>query len=365
MVLKMKEKIKVMIVDDSASVRTVLGEILNSNPDMELIATASDPIIAERLMKKQWPDVMILDIEMPNKDGVTFLKEIMRYRPTPIVMCSSIAEKDAKVTMEALSAGAVEIITKPKIGLKNFLSESIDMITEAVRSASKSNVKKLKMNIETELKYSPKLSADVILSPAQGKFVAGISDRFVALGASAGGTQATEIVLKALPKNSPGIVIVQHMPEKFTKAYASRLNTVCEVNVKEAENGDIIKTGQVIVAPGSHHMLVKRKGEHYIVEIKDGPPVSRHRPSVDVLFRSVAKIAGKNALGVILTGMGDDGAAGMLEMHNAGAKTVAQDKETCVVFGMPKEAIKLGGVEEVFPLNKIPEAILKFFSTQK
>ena len=358
----MKDKIKVMIVDDSASVRKVVGDIVDSNQDMELIAAATDPIIAMNFLRKQWPDVMILDIEMPRKDGITFLKEIMRDRPTPIIICSSLAEKNAKVTMEALAAGAVEIITKPKVGIKDFLNESVITITDAVRSASNANVKRLKQGKEAKITIDPKLKADVILSPWQGDRISSTSDKFVAIGSSAGGTQAIEAVLQTLPSNSPGIVIVQHMPEKFTAALANRLNSLCNVKVKEANDGDDIKNGCVMIAPGNRHMLVNRKGEHYSVTIKDGPPVSRHRPSVDVLFRSAAKAAGKNALGIILTGMGDDGAAGMLEMHNAGAKTIAQDEKTCVVFGMPKEAINLGGVDEISPLHKIPDAILRFYS---
>lgn len=358
----MNEKIKVMVVDDSASVRKIIGDIVDSNNDMELIAAAPDPIIAMKHLNKQWADVIILDIEMPRKDGITFLKELMRDRPTPVIICSSLAERDAKVTIEALSIGAVEIITKPKVGIKDFLNEAVITITDAVRSAAKANVKILKPEIKPLFKENLKLNADVILPPSQGKKVPVTSDKFVAIGASAGGTQAIDVVLKMLPSNSPGIVIVQHMPEKFTAAFADRLNKNCDIEVKEAKDGDEIRIGCALVAPGSHHMLINRNGKHYNVIIKDGPPVSRHKPSVDVLFRSVAKAAGKNALGIILTGMGDDGAAGMLEMHKTGAETIAQDEKTSVVFGMPKEAINMGGVDKIFPLQKIPESIMQFYN---
>ncbi len=357
----MKDKIKVMIVDDSASVRMVVGEIVDSNPDMEVLTTAPDPIIAERKLEKEWPDVMILDIEMPHKDGVTFLKEIMAKRPTPIIICSSLAERNARVTMEALSAGAVEIITKPKVGIKDFLTNSVTMITDAVRSAYNADLRKLKPKTIPKLVVEPKLSADAVLSPAMGKKAVGDAERIVAIGASAGGTQATEVVLKALPKETLPIVIVQHMPEKFTEAYASRLNNVCDIEVKEAANGDVLEKGHAFIAPGNNHVILEQKGKKYRIQIKEGPLVSRHRPSVDVLFRSVAKVAGKNALGIILTGMGDDGATGMKEMRSSGVKTIAQDEETCLVFGMPKEAIKRGGVDEVLALGRIPASIMRFY----
>lgn len=353
-----EKKIAVTIVDDSASVRKVLTEIINANPDMEVISTAPDPIIADHYLKKRWPDVIILDIEMPRKDGLTYLKEIMNIRPTPVIICSSLAEKDAAITMQALAAGAVEIVTKPKIGIKDFLYESVMQITDAVRSAAHANVKKLRPPVGSE----PKLNADAILTLPATKSGISIRDKIIALGASAGGTQATEAVLKRLPVNLPPILIVQHMPEKFTAAYASRLNNVCNINVKEAVDGEKVVNGQVYVSPGNLHLLLKETGNQYFIQLKDGPPVSRHKPSVDVLFRSFAKSAGKNALGIILTGMGDDGAAGMLEMHNSSIKTIAQDEETCMVFGMPKEAIKRGGVDSVLPLHKIPEAIIDFCS---
>ncbi len=368
------DTIKVMIVDDSASVRMVLKQILNSDPSIEVIATASNPLIAERYMNKDWPDVIVLDIEMPHKDGITYLKEIMAKRPTPVVICSSLTHKNASITIEAMRAGAVEVLAKPKIGVQDYFNETSMMMIDAVKSASQANLKNFKKNIKTpgiesksdtrnrfsSTTIQPKHNADVILSPSQGKPLSIETDKFIAIGASAGGTQAIESVLETLPASVPGIVIVQHMPEKFTEAFAQRLNNICSINVKEAVNNDKIEPGMALVAPGNKHMLVKRNGSSYSVEIKEGPPVSRHRPAVDVLFRSVAKFAGKNALGIILTGMGDDGAAGMTEMHQAGARTIAQNEDTCIVFGMPKEAIARGAVDVVLPLNKIAGEIIDY-----
>ena len=356
------ETIKIHIVDDSASVRKVLGDLLDTDSSLEVIDTSSDPIIAEKKLKKQWPDVFILDIEMPHKDGITFLKEIMATRPTPVVMCSSLTENNTKITMEALSAGAVEIISKPKVGLQNFLYESAMMLVDVIKSAALADVKTLKKTISAKpgLKVSPKLTADALLTPFDGKRVTCKTDKIVTIGASAGGTQALEALLSSLPLNSPGIIIVQHMPEKFTFAFAKRLNNICAIEVKEAEDNDQVKSGRALIAPGNLHLMVIRKGSNYSVITKEGPLVSRHRPAVDVLFRSVAKNGGENVLGVILTGMGDDGAAGMFEMKQAGSRTIAQNEETCVVFGMPKEAIKRGGVDEVLPLEDISGEIIKF-----
>jgi len=365
------KKIRVAIIDDSASVRAVLSQILNADPAIEVLFTASDPVFASRHLAKEWPDVFILDIEMPQKDGLTYLKEIMKVRPTPVVICSSLTEKNAAITMEAMRAGAVEVLTKPRIGLKEFFNESAMMIVDAVKSAAQANIKvlgKASSSLDNnrpayaDKGIPPKLSADVILSPSSGR-VSAKTEKFVAIGASAGGTQAIEAVLKKLPMEVPGIVIVQHMPEKFTKAFAERLDMVCKLVVREASDGDKIVPGTVLVAPGDRHMLVNRTGTAYTVAIKDGPPVSRHRPSVDVLFRSVAKFAGPNALGIILTGMGDDGAAGMVEMHDSGARTIAQDEATCIVFGMPREAINRGSVDRVLPLDKISGEITRYGSS--
>lgn len=344
--------IKVMVVDDSAVVRQVVTNLLERDPGLRVVAAVADPILAMARMQQQWPDVIVLDIEMPRMDGITFLKKIMAERPTPVVICSTLAEAGAETSMAALAAGAVSIITKPKLGLKQFLEDASDDLVTAVKAAARANLK--------VLQAPAKHSADVILSSTPDKAVAMIrtTDRVVALGTSTGGTQALEVVLTALPKVTPGIVIVQHMPEKFTAAFAQRLNGLCQIEVKEAENNDRVINSRALIAPGGKHMLLKRNGAQYHVEVVDGPLVNRHRPSVDVLFRSVAKCAGANALGVIMTGMGDDGAAGLLEMRNAGARTVAQDEASCVVYGMPKEAVKRGAAEKSIPLGAIAREIM-------
>jgi two-component system chemotaxis response regulator CheB len=347
-------RIKVLVVDDSAVVRQVVTELLGEDPEIEVIAACADPILAIARMKVQWPDVIVLDVEMPRMDGITFLKKIMAERPTPVVICSTLALSGAKTSIEALAAGAVAIITKPTLGLKQFLVDASDDMVTAVKAAAKANVKKYQPVVARE-----KNTADVIMSAAD-KHTAMIqtTERVVALGTSTGGTQALEVVLTSLPRVTPGIVIVQHMPEKFTAEFANRLNSLCKIEVKEAQNNDRVIPGRALIAPGGKHMLLRRTGAQYYVEVMDGPLVNRHRPSVDVLFRSVAKCAGANALGVIMTGMGDDGAAGLMEMRTAGAHTLAQDEDSCVVFGMPKEAIKRGGVERVVPLTAIGREIL-------
>ena len=345
-------RIKVMVVDDSAVVRQVVSSLLSADPDIEVISAVADPLLAMVRMQNQWPDVIVLDIEMPRMDGITFLKKIMQERPTPVVICSTLVESGAKTSIEALAAGAVAIITKPKLGLKQFLNDSSSDLISAVKSAARANVK--------QLKVTEKYNADVILQPASshGAMIQ-TTERVVAIGTSTGGTQALERVLVTLPRVCPGIVIVQHMPEKFTAEFANRLNTLCQISVKEAQHNDRVVQGLALIAPGGKHMLLRRNGAQYFVDVIDGPLVNRHRPSVDVLFRSVAKCAGANALGVIMTGMGDDGAAGLLEMRKTGARTVAQDEESCVVFGMPKEAIKRGGVERVVPLDAIGREIMQ------
>lgn len=374
-------KIRALIIDDSAVVRSVLTEILNKDPAIEVLGAASDPIFAQRLLEKEWPDVIILDIEMPRMDGITFLKKIMSERPTPVVICSTLTLEGAEVTMEAISAGAVEIITKPDLGLKGFLEESAQRFLTTVKSAAAARISKLAEiaaknpplpKVDKPKKPAapqrppapgappPKLSADAVLPPSESRAMSVTTDKVVALGTSTGGTQALEIVLHSLSRVSPGIVIVQHMPENFTAAFANRLNEVCEIEVKEAVDGDRILPGTAIVAHGNKHMTIKRSGAQYRVQVVDGPLVSRHRPSVDVLFRSVAREAGKNAIGVIMTGMGDDGANGLLEMRNAGARTYAQDEDTCIVFGMPQEAIARGSVDEVVSLYSISKIISKF-----
>ncbi|MGA3370623.1 MAG: chemotaxis response regulator protein-glutamate methylesterase [Terracidiphilus sp.] len=346
-------KIRVLVVDDSAVVRQTLCEVLSSDPEIEVIATASDPFVAADRIADEVPDVITLDIEMPRMDGLTFLKKIMSQHPIPVVICSSLAEEGAQSTFRALEYGAVEIITKPRLGTKQFLEDSRITLCQAVKAAAAAKLRILRPSHMVE----PKLTADAILSPA-AHAMAETTEKVVAIGASTGGTEALKTVLESLPADTPGIVIVQHMPELFTRAFAARLDGLCAITVKEAESNDTIIRGRALIAPGNHHMLLKRSGARYYVEIKDGPLVCRHRPSVDVLFRSAARYAGRNAVGVILTGMGDDGARGMLEMKQAGAMTFAQDEATCVVFGMPKEAIKLGGVDKVLPLHAVARAIV-------
>lgn len=352
------KKIRVMIVDDSAVVRKILTEKLQLSPEIEVIGSASDPIFAIDRMTKDWPDVVILDIEMPRMDGITFLKKLMAQRPTPVIICSTLTEKGAETTIQALAAGAVSIVTKPKAGLKDFLLDASEDIVQIVKVAAKANIKRI-LPSDLGTKVQPKLTADAVL-PSGLRAMAQTTERIVAIGTSTGGTQALESVLTALPRVSPGIVIVQHMPESFTAAFAQRLNQLCEIEVKEAVNGDRVISGRALIAPGGKHMLLKRSGAQYVVNVIDGPLVSRHRPSVNVLFRSVAQSAGKNAMGIIMTGMGDDGAQGLKEMLDAGAKTLGQDENSCVVYGMPKEAFKLGAVERELPLNKISLEIVAY-----
>lgn len=352
-------KIGVLIVDDSAVVRQVLQAQLAADSEIEVLGAAADPLLAMERMKLRWPDVLVLDVEMPRMDGITFLKKIMSERPTPVVICSTLTEKGAQTTMEALAAGAIAIVTKPKLGLKSFLLDNSNDLVAAVKSAAQSKVHKLTVRPAEPSQVRAKLTADAMLAPASGASMVQTTERIVAIGTSTGGTQALETVLTALPRVSPGMVIVQHMPEKFTAAFAARLNTLCEVDVREACDGDRVIPGRALIAPGGRHTLLKRSGAYYYVEVADGPLVSRHKPSVDVLFRSVAKYAGRNALGIIMTGMGDDGARGLKEMRDAGASTVAQDEASCVVFGMPKEAIKLGAAERVVPLTDIPREVMR------
>ncbi|AZE72411.1 Chemotaxis response regulator protein-glutamate methylesterase CheB [Pseudomonas synxantha] len=346
--------IKVLIIDDSAVVRQVLTATLGRDPAIEVIGAAADPVFAMDKMNKQWPDVIVLDVEMPRMDGITFLKKLMAERPTPVVICSTLTEKGAATTMQALAAGAVSIVTKPQLNLRQFLTDSADELAGAVKAAAKANMKRM---VACGERAPARVNADVIV-PGGTQAMVRTTDNIVAIGTSTGGTQALELILTALPRVCPGIVIVQHMPEHFTAAFAERLNRLCEIEVREAKNGDRVIPGCALIAPGGRHMVLKRNGAQYQVEIVDGPPVSRHRPSVDVLFRSVARSAGGNALGIIMTGMGDDGARGLKEMFDAGAATVAQDEASCVVFGMPKEAIKLNAAQRVMALEDIHRAIL-------
>ncbi|WP_312975153.1 protein-glutamate methylesterase/protein-glutamine glutaminase [Stutzerimonas nitrititolerans] len=344
----MNRKIRVFIVDDSAVVRQVVAAVLAQDPAIEVIGSAADPLFAQQKMQAQWPDVILLDVEMPSMDGITFLKKIMSERPTPVVICSTLTEKGAQTSVDALAAGAVEIITKPKAGLKDFLHESSSALIRAVKAAARARVGAATVRLSDEVP---------VAAPVQ-RAMAKTTERVIALGTSTGGTQALQAVLTGLPEDCPGILVVQHMPEKFTAAFAERLNRLCRCEVKEAANGDRVLPGRVLIAPGGRHMQLKRSGAQYGVSILDGPLVNRHKPSVDVLFRSVAREAGKNAVGVIMTGMGDDGARGLLEMREAGALTAAQDEASCVVFGMPKEAIARGGAAHVVGLNQIGRFIL-------
>ncbi|MBF0444269.1 MAG: chemotaxis response regulator protein-glutamate methylesterase [Magnetococcales bacterium] len=363
-----KKKIKVLIVDDSAVVRQTLKSILESDPEIEVIGHAQDPFVAATKMKTMVPDVITLDVEMPRMDGITFLQKIMTQHPIPVVMCSTLTTAGSDTALMAMEYGAIEIITKPKMGTKQFLEESRIRICDAVKAAALSNVKKLsyKRNsaIHTPNKVSPKLTADAVLPPPSrtNRAMSHTTQKIILVGASTGGTEALRIFLEALPQDAPGVVIVQHMPEEFTKAFAARLNNLCRVTVKEAENNDSVVVGQALIAPGNKHTLLKSSGSRYYVEVKDGPLVGRHRPSVDVLFRSAARYGGKNCVGIIMTGMGDDGARGIKEMHDAGATNIAQDEQSCIVFGMPKEAIKLGGIDIIKPLEKIAGEALKLCS---
>ncbi len=355
----MVKKTRVLIVDDSASVRQTLTAVLEADPAIEVIGAASDPYMAAKKIQEDLPDVITLDVEMPRMDGITFLRKIMSQHPIPVVMCSSLTEAGSETLLQALEAGAVDIILKPRIGAADHLAESALRICEVVKSAAHARVTGVKA-ARSAAASGPqaKLTADAVLPPPSGRAMARTTEMVVCVGASTGGTEALREMLEKLPANSPGMVIVQHMPEKFTAAFARRLNTLCEVEIKEAEDGDPVLRGHVLIAPGDKHMLLERQGARYYVSVRNGPLVSRHRPSVDVLFRSAARSAGSNAMGVIMTGMGDDGARGMLEMHQAGAFTVAQDEASSVVFGMPKEAIAHGGVDKTVPLDHIAREIL-------
>jgi len=358
----MVKPVRVLIIDDSASVRQTLTQVLSRDPGIEVMAAASDPYVAARRIMEEVPDVITLDVEMPHMDGITFLKKLMAQHPIPVVMCSSLTSEGSETLMQALEAGAVDIIVKPKIAAADALAESAVMICDIVKAAAKARPRVLGTRgaAKGSGEPAPKLTADAMLPPARPKSgaMAKTTEIVVCVGASTGGTEALKDFLTALPANAPGMVIVQHMPEKFTAAFAKRLDGLCEVSVKEAEDGDPVLRGHVLIAPGGRHTLLERQGARYHVSVREGPLVSRHRPSVDVLFRSAARAAGPNAVGVIMTGMGDDGARGMLEMKQAGAFNVAQDEASCIVFGMPKEAINLGGVDRVVGLDDIAREVL-------
>ena len=350
-------KIRVLIVDDSAVVRQTLVDILSSDPQIEIMGTAIDPYVAAEKLKKEIPDVITLDIEMPRMDGLTFLQKLMKQHPVPVVICSSVAEKGTDNALKALDYGAVEIIAKPKVGTKKFLEESSIRLIDKIKAAAQARSKPIRIKAPI-IKVSPKLSADAVIPKGRVRPM-GTTEKICLVGASTGGTEALRVFLEAQPPDCPPIAIVQHMPEHFTAAFARRLDSICRIAVKEACNGDPMVRGQALIAPGDKHMLLKRSGSTYCVEVKEGPLVSRHRPSVDVLFRSGARYGGANVVAAIMTGMGDDGAKGIRELKDAGAYTIAQDEASCVVFGMPQEAIKTGGVDKILPLTKIAAEIVR------
>jgi two-component system chemotaxis response regulator CheB len=355
------QKLRVLVVDDSASVRETLTRILESDPRIEVMGTASDPFVAAKRIQDEVPDVITLDVEMPRMDGITFLRRIMSQRPIPVVMCSSLTEEGSSTLMQALEAGAVDVILKPRVDIPKFLEDSKIRICDVVKAAAQARLRNVpaSRNAEQRRSAQKKLTADAMLPPPNGHAMARTTERIICIGASTGGTESLRVVLEDLPPDCPGIVIVQHMPEKFTEAFARRLNGLCAVEVREARDGDTVLRGQVLIAPGNKHTLLQRSGARYYVQVKDGPLVTRHRPSVDVLFRSAARYAGSNGVGVIMTGMGDDGARGLSEMKAAGAHTIAQDEATCVVFGMPKEAIARGAADKIVPLQNIATEIVR------
>lgn len=364
-------KIRVLIVDDSASVRLTLSEIIAADPDLEVMATAADPYVAVERIRQEVPDIIFLDIELPRMDGLTFLRKVMAQRPIPVVICSSLAEAGSDTLMQALEAGAVDVVTKPRVDTAHFLQESRMRICDAAKAAAHAKFRGVHKAPAPPITVEAKLTADAIIPPHSEARAASVrarqpdTDPIICIGASTGGTEALREVLEALPAATPAVLIVQHMPEKFTQAFARRLNAGCAIAVKEAEEGDQVLPGRALIAPGNRHMLLRRTGTLYTVNIVDGPHVSRHRPSVDVLFRSASQTAGRNAMGVLLTGMGDDGARGLLEMRGAGSYTIAQDEETSVVFGMPKEAIARGAVMKVVPLGRVAGEIGAYAHTPR
>jgi two-component system chemotaxis response regulator CheB len=346
-------KIKVLIVDDSALIRSVMKEIINEQPDMEVVGVAPDPLVARDMIKQTHPDVLTLDVEMPKMDGLDFLERLMRLRPMPVVMVSSLTERGSEITLRALELGAVDFVTKPKMSIQTGLLEYSDLIAEKIRIASRARLK-------SRTPPPPGQAAGGTLAPLRNPLTS--SEKLIIIGASTGGTEAIKDFLVQLPPDCPGILITQHMPEGFTRSFANRLDKLCRISVKEAEGGERVLPGHAYLAPGHSHLLLVRSGANYMTRLDQGPPVNRHRPSVDVLFNSAAASAGKNAVGVILTGMGKDGAAGMLEMKKAGAYNLAQDEASCVVFGMPREAIAIGATHEVGPLHELPGRVMEFFA---
>ena len=351
-------KIKVLIVDDSALIRSVMKEIINSQPDMEVVGMAPDPIVARDLIKQTSPDVLTLDVEMPRMDGLDFLEKLMRLRPMPVVMVSSLTDRGSEITLRALELGAVDFVTKPKLSIQSGMLEYTELITDKIRTASKARIKPRQIVAAGDAKSGHGVPLPQLRNPLTS------SEKLIVIGASTGGTEAIKDFLMQMPSDCPGILITQHMPEGFTRSFAKRLDSLCRISVSESEGGERILPGHAYIAPGHSHLLLVRSGANYVTQLDAGPPVNRHRPSVDVLFNSSAQAAGKNAVGVILTGMGKDGALGMLAMKNAGAHTFAQDEASCVVFGMPREAIAIGAAHEVGALSALPGMVLGFLAAQ-
>jgi two-component system chemotaxis response regulator CheB len=344
-------KIKVVIVDDSALIRGIMSEIVNSQPDMEVVGVAPDPLVAREMIKRTNPDVLTLDVEMPKMDGLDFLEKLMRLRPMPVLMVSSLTERGSEVTLRALELGAVDFVTKPKMSIQSGMRDYADMIADKIRAAAKARIKPRKLPVAGEVALQP---LPALKNPLMS------SEKLIIIGASTGGTEAIREFLMQMPSDCPGILITQHMPEGFTRSFARRLDTLCKISVQEAAGGERILPGHAYIAPGHSHLLLARSGANYVTKIEQSEPVNRHRPSVDVLFRSAAQVAGKNAVGVILTGMGKDGAAGMVEMKDAGAHNFAQDEASCIVFGMPREAIAMGATHEVGALTALPGMVLGY-----
>ncbi len=348
------QKIKVLCVDDSALIRSLMTEIINGQPDMEVCATAPDPLVARDLIKQHNPDVLTLDVEMPRMDGLDFLEKLMRLRPMPVVMVSSLTERGSEITLRALELGAVDFVTKPRVGIRDGMLDYSEKLADKIRAASRARVRQAPQPHAAAAAahgHAAAPAAPLLNNPLVS------TEKLIIVGASTGGTEAIREVLVPLPPDAPAVLIAQHMPPGFTKSFAQRLNGLCRISVKEAEHGERVLPGHAYIAPGHAHLLLARSGANYIAHLSDEPPVNRHRPSVDVLFRSAALHAGKNAVGVILTGMGRDGAAGLLEMKRSGAYTFAQDEASCVVFGMPREAIALGGADDIAPLADMSRRI--------
>ena len=354
------QPVQVFVIDDSAVVRQTVAHLLSGSTEVALMGSAPNPLIALNTLKTIKPDVLLLDIEMPGMDGLTFLRQIMVDRPIPTVICSTLSTEGSKIALDALAAGAVAIVAKPKLGLKQFLEESRRELIQTLKSAARANPRLIRSSGLAGGQANRGVSSGQQARDTGTAVHAFAVNKPVVIGSSTGGTQALELILTQLPADAPGIAITQHMPEKFTAMYAERLNGLCAIRVREARDGDRLERGLALIAPGGKHMQLRKAAGQYFVAVMDGPPVNRHKPSVDVLFRSAAECAGRDILGIILTGMGDDGARGMKLLHDGGARTLAQNEATCVVFGMPKEAIKLNAVDEVLPLESMSRAILQF-----